>query len=332
MGIVLNPITLPASKMIATMTSLITDVRFSDTIAPSDIVNELVNSCRIGKVDYGKGIVNTTKLDLQPVNDLSETSSAFSINKPQVAQETIEIDTYKVVPISFSSILTADAVTSGDLLSSFYAFVMSLLDDTTTFHLYDVCNTLYQDWVPGQASQTIEIDQIDTTDLTGEDLNSAIKWNANNIAKVMRKTMNNMKVLNSKYTDVATYVNSKTQQATPVKTALRGSDLKTVFNDKYMTNIMADSLATLYHENKVGDMIPGENIIVLPEDAMASKNANVIAWVSDRKKFALADFYNVVLSLLDPSTTYNNTFEHFAYGAGVFKYLPGVKFVAKIVG
>ena len=80
--IVLNPITLPVAKMIGTMTTLIGDIRNHDTLAPSDIVNDLVDSCRIGKVDYGKGIVNNFKVGLQPVEDLTETSTAFKITKP----------------------------------------------------------------------------------------------------------------------------------------------------------------------------------------------------------------------------------------------------------
>ena len=93
--IVLNPITLPVAKMIGTMTTLIGDMRNHDTLAPSDIVNDLVDSCRIGKVDYGKGIVNNFKVGLQPVEDLTETSTAFKITKPNIEQETIEIHLVK---------------------------------------------------------------------------------------------------------------------------------------------------------------------------------------------------------------------------------------------
>lgn len=331
MAIVLNPITLPASKFLAAMTSLIGDVRFHDTLSPSDIVNDLVDSCRIGKVDYGKGIVNTFKVDLQPVKELSETSSAFTITKPQVAQETIEIDEYNFVPISTSEILSRDALLSGDMVSNFFEFVMSLLEDTVRFNMFDVANALYQEWTPGQSTQTISIDQIDTTGLTGVELNAAEEWNATEIGKVMRKTLNNMKIKNSKFTDVATYTNSNTSQSAPVVSALRADDLKIVFNDVYYTNFIADTLASLYHSEKVGEMIPGDKFVLIPQDAMKTGNEKVIAWLSSKNKFAIADFYKVTLSIMDPSTTYTNTFLHFSYGAGVFKYAPGVKFVANVI-
>ena len=78
-------------------------------------------------------------------------------------------------------------------------------------------------------------------------------------------------------------------------------------------------------------MIPGDKFVLLPADAMKAGNEKVIGWLSDKNKFALADFYRVTLSILDPSTTYQNTFYHYAYGAGVFKYAPGVKFVAQTI-
>lgn len=329
--IVLNPITLPASKMLATMTTLIGDIRFKDTLGVSDLVDELVDSSRIGKVDYGKGIVYTFKLAPQPTKDLSEVSSAFTITKPNVAQETIMIDQYKFVPLSVSEVLTRDSVLSGDSINTFFSFVEQLLADTTKFNLYDEVNNLYQSWVPGQATQTIEVRQVDTTGLTGTELVSANTWNSNEMAKVMRKTLNNMKIKNTKYTDIATFNDANTGEVSQVVSALRGDNLKLVMNDKYWTNFMADSLASLYHSERIGEMIPGDTFVLLPEDAMTEANSTTMGWLSDRMKFAFADFYTLTLSILDPSTLYRNSFYHYAYGRGVFKYAPGVKFVARTI-
>lgn len=331
MSIVLNPIELPASKMLDTMTTLIGELRFNDTLGVSDIVDEMVDSARIGKVDYGKGIVYNFKVAPQPTKDLSETSSAFTITKPNVAQETILIDNYKFVPISLSEILSRDAVLSGTSISTFFAFVMSLLEDTTKFNLFNVVNQMYQDWVPGQATQTVYVDQLDTTNLTGAELNQALIWNSNEMAKVMRKTLNNMKIPNSKYTDVATYIDANTGDEENVVSALRTDNLKLVVNDKYWTDFLAQSMSSLYHSEKIGEMIPGDRFVLLPQDAMADKNENVIGWLSDKSKFALADFYRVTLSILDPSTSYYNYFYHYSYGFGVFKHAPGVRFVARTI-
>ena len=329
MSIVLNPITLPASKVLSTMTTLIAEMRFKETLSPSDIVNDLVDSCRIGKVEYGKGIVHTFKVGLQPIKTLSETSSAFTITKPNVAQETIEIDTYKFVPLSTNDYLSRDAVINGNMISSFFEFVGSLMEDTAKFDLFDVANGLYQNWNPGQASQTIVIDLINPAGTTGADRQAIEQMNATKIAKVMRRTLNNMKVKNSKFTDVATYTDENTGETEDVVSCLDRDDLKIVFNDVFYTDFLGDAMASLYHSEKVGEMIPGENMVLIPEDAMSNDNKySVIAWLSSKDKFAIADFYAVTLSILDPSTMYENRFYHYSYGAGVFKYAPGVKFVA----
>lgn len=331
MTVVYNPITLPASKMLASLTTLIGEVRFNDTLGTSDIVNDLVDSCRIGKVSYGKGIVYNFKLDTQPVKDLSETSSVLTITKPNTAQETIEIDAYKFVPLSLSEILSKDAFLNGEGVDSYFSFVMSLMTDTAQFYLFDLVNDMYQTWEPGQVSQTILVDQIDVSGLIGIDRNEALKWNASEMAKVMRKTINNMKVKNNKFTDIAEYTDANGGGVKKVVSALKNDDLKLVVNDNYWTNFLADAMASLYHSEKLGEMIPGSKFVLLPSDSMTEDNGKTIGWLSDKMKFALADFYNVMLSFVDASTLYTNNFYHFAYGLGIFKYAPGVKFVANII-
>lgn len=331
MGIIYNPITLPASKMLASMTTLLSEVRFNDTLGVSDIVNDMVDSARVGKVEYGKGIIYNAKVDTQPVKNLSETSSAFTITKANTIQETITIDEYKFVPLSISELLSRDAFVNGEGLNSYFSFVMSLMEDTAQFYLFDVVNALYQEWVPVQATQTIEIDQIDVTGLTGIDRNSALQWNATEMAKVMRKTINNMKIKNTLFTDIVNYTDANTGESKKVVSALKNDDLKLVMNDTYWTNFIADALASVYHGEKIGEMIPGDKFVLLPSNAMSEDNETTIGWLSDKMKFALADFYTIMLSILDPSTLYNNNFYHFSYGAGVFKFAPGVKFVANLI-
>ena len=331
MAILDTPINLPASKMISTMTALIADVRFRETLAVSDLVADIVSASRVGNVNYGKGIIYNFKVDTQPVKDLSEVSSAFTITKPNVAQETIVIDEYKFIPISFSYYLGKDAVKRGYQFDGFFSFIMSLIGETHQFYLYDQINDLIQNWTPKQATQTVQVDQIDTTTLFGSERNAAEQWNATQIGKAMRQTINNMKVKNSGYSDVAQYTDVNTGEKKNVQTALATDNVRVIFNDKYYTNFLADTMASLYHNKIVGEMIPGKSFDLLPTSKIKEANQNVIAWVGDRIKFAMADFYAVTLSGEDWSTLYQNIFFHFAYGLGVFKYAPQVKFVARTI-
>lgn len=325
------PVTLPASKMFGTMTTLLNEIRNKETLAPSEIINEMVDSARIGKVDFGKGIIYNFKLAPQPNKDLTEVSSAMTITKANIGQEIIPIDDYKFVPLSYSEILGRDAFTNGTTIDSFFAFISSLCEDTAQFYLYDKVNSLYQDWVPGQATQTIQIDQIDTSGLTGQALNEAKKWNATEVGKVVRKTINNMSIKNTKFTDIATFNDINTGLESNVVSCVKKSDLKMVFNDNYYTNFLADAMASLYHADEVGQMLPGGKPVLVPTDAMKVGNEKVIGWLADKDKFALADFYAVMLEWRDPSTLYVNKFYHYATGAGIFKYAPGVKFVERTI-
>lgn len=328
MAILKNPITLPASKMLAAMTTLIADIRFINTIETSPIMNRLVASCEQGNVDFGKGIVFNFKLDYQPVKTLTENSSAFTITKPAVGQETLVIDEYNFIPISSSEVLSRDAVLNGNQVSTFFAFIMSLLNETHDYYLFNKVVDMYNSWVPGQASQTIEIPVTPLTGLSGADLESTKRMNATIIAEEMRKVLNNMQVPSSKFSDVATYINPNTGEATPVKTCLSSDNLKIVWNDQYYTEFLGNAMASLYHSDQVGNMLPGSEMLILPTDVISENNATTIAWLSDRTKFAIATFYSLAMSIVDPSTTYTNIFFHFALGGGVLDYPVGVKFVA----
>lgn len=331
MSIITNPITLPLSKFLKSITTLIGIVRINDTIGVSDIVNELVDSCRIGNVEFGKGIIYTFKQALLEVKDLAENTSPFTLNKPNMGQETIIIDKYKYIPISLTETLNRDAFLEGGIANEFLSFCMTLMSDTAQFQLFDECNKMYQDWEPKQTTQIIEVPQLDTTNLTGRELNEALLFNSNSMAKIMRKTVNNMKVPNSKFTDIAEFTDVNDGQTKKVISALKNDDLKLVMNDKYYTEFMANSLASLFHSEKIGEMIPGKKFCLLPEDSMATKNELVMGWLSDRQKFALCDFYKVSASIYNPANLYTNTFYHYSYGIGVFEHAPGVVFKAKII-
>lgn len=311
--------TLPASKFLSSMTTFVNQLRFKDTLHTTKMVDNFVESCRVGKVDTGKGIVFTFKKDLQPVNNLSTTSSVLTITPLQLAEEIIEIDTYKVIPLSISYTLIADAVPQGSLIDTWLNYLYSLLEDTQKFHLFDVLIGELLAWTPTQGTQTILIDQIDTSSLTGADLQASLQWNANEIAKVVRLTLNNLQYKSAKYTDVATTV-----------TAIDTDQTRLIFNDNYYTNFLSDAMASLYHSEKVGEMLDGPSKSILSKD-LFSNQPTTIGFLMDVDKLALADYYKLQMSFTDASTLYTNSFLHFAYGKGIFQNAVGIKFVANLI-
>lgn len=311
--------TLPASKALASITTFINQLRFKDTLHSNSIVNDFVDNCRVGKVDAGKGIVFTFKKDLQPVNNLSTTSSVLTITAPQVAEEVITIDQYKVIPLSVSYQLMADAVPNGNLVDTFVNYLYSLMEDTYKFHLFDVLTNELLTYTPTQQTQTITIDQYDLSGLTGADLDAAKRWNSNNIATTIRKLMNNLALKSKDYTDVST-----------TYTAVDKKQLRLVFNDDYYTDYLANSIASLYHSNVVENMLEGPKNDILPSSLFTGQ-PTTIGWLMDVDKLALADFYKLQMAFTDASTLFTNSFLHFAYGEGMFKNAIGIKLVANLI-
>lgn len=312
--------TLPASKFLSSITSFVNQLRFKDTLYPTSMVRDFVDRCKVGKVDTGKGIVFTFKKSLQPVNNLSTTSSVLTITPPATAQEIIEIDNYKVIPLSVSRTLMADAVPNGSLVDTFLNYLYSLMDDTQKFHEFDVLVAELFAWTPTQATQTITIDQIDTTGLTGADLKAVQEINATEIARVVRKTLNNLQYKSTAYTDVATTM-----------TALSPDDLRLIMNDTYETEFLSNAMASLYHSDKVGEMLNGPVKDVLNEALWTGANASTIGYLFDKQKLAMADYYKLQMSFTDASTLFTNSFLHFAYGKGIFANAVGIKFVANVI-
>lgn len=313
--------TLPASQFLASITTFVNQLRFKDTLKATNMVRDFVENCKVGKVDSGKGIVFTFKKSLQPVNNLSTTSSVLTITPPQVAQEIIEIDNYKVIPLSVSRQLMYDAVPEGALVDTFLNYLYSLMDDTQKFYEFDQLVTELFAWTPTQATQLINIDQLDLTGLSGADLQGAVQWNASEIARVVRKTINNLAYKSTAYTDVATTL-----------TAVDKSQLRLIMNDTYETEFLANAMASLYHSDKVGEMLGGIQKDVLNEAIFkANSQGTTIGFLMDKEKLAMADYYKLQMSFTDASTLFTNSFLHFAYGKGIFKNAIGIKFVANII-
>lgn len=313
--------TLPASQFLASITTFVNQLRFKDTLKATSMVRDFVDRCKVGKVDSGKGIVFTFKKALQPVNNLSTTSSVLTVTPPQTAQEIIAIDTYKVIPLSVSRTLMYDAVPRGELVDEFLNYLYSLMEDTQKFHEFDVLVAELFGWTPTQATQTISIDQYDLTGKTGADLKSAQEWNATQIAKVVRKTINNLANKSIKYTDVSTTL-----------TAVDKNQLRLIMNDTYETDFLADAMASLYHSDKVGEMFGDLEKDVLNEDLFTTANqGSTIGFLLDKQKLAMADYYKLQMSFTDASTLWTNSFLHFAYGKGIFQNAIGIKFVANLI-
>ena len=319
--------TLPASAYLTSMTALINDLRIRENLKTTSTMNRLMESCYVGKVDFGKGIIYEALLGPQDVENLSTTSTALRIRKPAVAEEVIVIEDYKVIELSTSEVLGHDAVPSGDVLNRFLEGVKKVLTYTKNRYLFNICKGLFNGWSPVGANQTLTITLTDETGLTGDTLRKTKEANALLISEAIRKEIMKLTVPQNGYTDVATYTDPNDGTTKNVETCLDIEDISLFMSDDYWTPYLTTT-ASLYHDDKTNDMYPNKKI-VLPSGVLTG--ATTIGYIAFDKKFAYADFYNLTMSFNDPSTLYNNIFLHFAYGAGVFQFAPGIKIVANYV-
>ena len=321
---------LPASKWFSNVTSIVKYVRNVNNLKTTSKARKILESFYYDNVDYGKGIISTYLLGPVPVNDLQKESTLLTPVEAAIAQEIITIDKFKTAKVSNRDILTNDAYTNGESVSQMLAFIQSIPNYSLDRHmLLDVMIPELMNWVPGQESQKLEIDFISENGVNGADLQAIKTLNVNAFAKEIKKLINNMQIPNSKYTDIATYTDPNdgvTQRN--VETSVEKEELVLYINDKYYTDLEADSLAKLYNKDEVSGMIP-ENIIVLPESLFSGGNENTIGWLVQKNKFSYADFYNIQFAFLDGSNLYNHLIVHKAYGSGTFKYRTGVKITEK---
>lgn len=322
----LNPITLPSSKVLSTLTTFIVDMRLEGNIKSSRLCRDLIDSFRVGKVDVGKGITFTFKTELPTTKDLTETSSLLTISKPKLHQETILIDKYKMIPISWSQELASDAVTKGSLIYDFSTYVFSMAEEAEEEFVYNEClsqmKAFYDDKVNLKVNQKLTIAKSTYEVTTQAEANAQAEFNATSVAKQIRLLLNNWRMYSNDYNEYDKDGNGSYNKLEDVDTILYVSDI-------YWTNYLADALASIYHAERIGDMIDTGRIVLIPENQVAKivgeANKNkFVGMLVQGQKFALAESYRLQLSFMDASTLYTNSFLHFSYGLGTFASKNGV--------
>lgn len=325
---VVGGVSLPASKWLTAITTLINDIRFRRNLTTTETMNKVIESAKVGNVDFGKGIIYDVVLGRQPVSDLSETSSLLTIKKPALGQEVISIDNFKVIQLSLNEVLQRQSATGGDMVNSFLGYVRSVMDYTLNAHYYELVVGLINGWTPVQTKQTKSIEIADTSALAGDEARKAIKANTEKIFGEIRILSNNLQTPQNGYTDVATYTDPNDGTTKNIETCIDREDLVLYINDKYYTDYLKTA-SSLYHDEKLGGMLPNK-VVPIPEASITSANSSCVGWLCYEKKFAVADFYRLTQSFFDGSTLYENLFLHFAYGAGTFEYAPGIKIMTTV--
>lgn len=334
-----NQITLPLGQMtpnltptsfINSLTALIGYVRAAKQFGVSGIVQGLIDGSRFGKVDFGIGKIRMTELDTLNESDLSRTSDLLTVELAPIGQENLQVDTYRRIKVSVSEPLAKQSGLSGYEVDSLLSLILGLLTTTATHNQYDRVVNLINSWVPA-TSQIVTIDLIDTTTLTGADLNQAQIYNARQIFKTIQLTVNKM------LTRVAGLVDTAFQQYTaqdgttvkPVRTALETDNLRMIMNDKFYVDMRADGLANTFNKSILEELQRGNRLDEIPSSRLTDQS--IIGILGHHDKFSILDFYHIQHSFFDPSTLYTHYYLHYAFGMGIFGLAPAVVFKANYV-
>lgn len=309
-------ITLQANRFLGALTNLIAYSQVANTTERGR-VGEFVNSFQDINVENGDGKVVLAS-DLLEVKDLSGTSTLLASNPPTVDEQYISVENYKVIPMTINKYLMRGAFVEENQLANFVGYLMSIMRTTKTAYLSDQIIAELEGYTPAQATQTLTIHTIDTTNLTDPmQLQSARTYNANAIQKSLINLLNAMSFPTAKYNDLE------------YKEIIDYSSLKFIVKSSVNSDILVDSLAFLLNSDKITEAQRWSDTYVIPDEQFTNLDATIVGWLMHNKKIQYGYFYEVATEFFDASTLNQNDWLHFAYYLDTVNAYPAV--VIKVV-
>lgn len=306
-------ITLNVNKFLGALTNLIAYAQIAYTTDRGQ-VGEFVNSFEDINVANGDGKV-VLSADFLNVNDLSAQSTLLQSNPPTVNEQYVSVENYKVIPVTVNQYLMRNAFVNEEQLANFVGYIKSLMETTRTAYLSDELIKEIEAYTPTQATQTVTVHTIDTTNLTDPmQLESANRYNANALQKAFIKTLQAMSFPTNKYNDLA------------YKEVMDFSSLKLVIRANEDVDIVVDSLAYLLNSDKITEAQRWGKTFVVPSEQFTNTANQFVAWLMHYKKIQFGYFYEVATSFFDASTLNQNDWLHFAYYLDTINAYPCVCF------
>lgn len=305
-------ITLQANKFLGALTNLIAYSQVANTTERGR-VGDFVNSFQDINVENGDGKV-VLSADFLNVQDLSGTSSLLTATPPTVNEQYVSVENYKVIPMTINKYLMRGAFVAEDQLANFTGYLLSIMPATKTAYLSDAIIAELEAYTPAQATQTVKVQTINTTDLTDPmQLEAAKRYNANAMQKALINTLNAMAFPTSKYNDLQ------------YKEVIDYSSLKLVVKSSQNNDILVDSLAYLLNSDKITEAQRWSDTYVVPDEQF-TQGGNTVAWLMHNKKIQYGYFYEVATEFFDASTLNQNNWLHFAYYLDTINAYPAVCF------
>lgn len=311
-------IQLNQNEFLANLCNLVVVTRINKTV--NDIDSPLVRSCMMEDVPYGDSKLLIT-VDTLEAKDYSKTSSLLTVSEPTVDEQELETTDKKFFTVTLNRYLLKGAFANEYSMSDCVAVILSMLQKSKGIYLYKKVVAAYENWTPTQAGQTLTIDLIDTTDMTGQELYSAQVTNAKTILKKIQNLYENMTAPTRQYNDIE------------YETFMSGDDYKLILNSNFSNLIDVDALATLLNSSKITDKQTWRETYIIPSEQFTNSDTKtkVIGWLGDREKYQISPRFEVATSFSDGSNLMDNNWLHFWLISGMAKGLNLVKIVANFV-
>lgn len=312
-------LTLNQNEFLGNMVNLVVKTRVNRTVK-GERINELIDSCLVEGTPYGDGSLHIS-VDTLTVGDYSETSSILTNVKPTVDEQVISTTDRKKIQVTLNRWVARGAFADEYSVDEMLGAVEEMLQKTKMIYLYKKIVSAYDGWVPTQATQTIVVDLIDTTGMTGITKTESEKANALSIYTAQKKASLALQGPSRKYNDLE------------FEEMYNADDMDFISNGKFESLVNTYAYASLLDSDKLNNIKLYDKSIVIPEEQFPTEAIQklCIGWLVSKGKYEISPRFEVMTSFEDGSNLMIQDFLHFWLNSGFVNGLAGVKFVANFV-
>ena len=317
------------NEFLANLLNLIVNVRVNRT-SEGRRINDLLDAVMVDNIEYGDGKALIT-VDTLPVKDYSKQSSLLTAQEPTVDEQFLTTTDKKYIEVTINRYLMKGAFANEESLSECIATIESMLEKTKNIYNYKKVVAAYQGWAPidptdpagtkqvNVGTQTKEIELIDTTGMTGNELFESQRVNAIKIYQTIRETSLAMQAPSRKYNELQ------------YEEMYNAEDLNLIINSAFDTEVNTYAYASLLNSDKLNNIALYKKSIIIPTEQFTGDVSKLIGWLASDKKYQIAVRLMTVASFFDGSNLNLNEFLHIWLISGFARGLACTKFTAKFI-
>lgn len=313
-------VTLTANEFLTGLSNLALVVRLYPTNTSGE-VERFVDSFRTETLSGGN-----TKIfpfvDMPAVKDYTQTSSVTTVSAPDTAEQVLQTNFRKMIPVSYSTYILKAAFTSESGMNDFVGYVLGMSNSALVKFLYEqiVAEIFGMTLTADRSKQTITIAADPASTTTYAERLAAQEWSQKEIVKAIEIELRNMTgVFSDQYNELG------------FTQALDYSDLRMILFEPWAAEQTLDVMATLLNSSVIEREFRKPDLFLVPSLAVPASpttNANIIGVIMHKQRVQHFLQFEARGDFFDASNLVINDFLH-AWGAvGEVTGLPACQFVA----